>query len=422
MNISKPQNPASPSGCPMHTAARNYAPFDHEAMYPFFAQIRSEVPIFFCEEIGYWVVTRRADVLPTIRDHERFSAQIATQPLFPWPQKMLDYLNESNFTNEAVQVSCDQPRHTRVRTSAQAFLNIKRFASYEADLRALVRGYLDRIEGRDEVNLVDALTYEFPAQVVFLLLGERNFDPLKIKAWGDLRLNMIWGKPSNEELETGARDLAEFWDYAVNLVEARKEKPGDDYASFLLEKRNGDDAVLSANEICSLVFGLLLAGHETTTNAAGNLLLELLSHPDQWWKLVEIPSLIPNAVEEGLRFASSVVGWRRIAKQDVTIAGVNIPKGSKLFLAIASANHDEDQFDNPERFDVERPNARDHIAFGNGIHHCLGAPLARLELRIILEEMTARFPYMKLSENQDIAFTQTISFRGPSKLMVRPKG
>ncbi|TPI56057.1 cytochrome P450 [Mesorhizobium sp. B3-1-3] len=412
--------PAVPNAsCPHHVAAAKYAPFQHEGMYEFFASIRSDVPVFYSPEIEYWVVTRREDVLATLRDHERFSAEIATQPLTNWPQKMRGYLQEMGFTNEAVQVACDPPRHTRIRNVASRFLNIRQFSLYEGALRNLVRAYIDRFDRQDEVDLVDALFYEFPAQVVFLLLGEATFDPRKIKKWGDLRLNMIWGKPSEAELEEAVHDLVGFWEYAAGLVEARKTEPGDDYPSFLLEKRNGDDAVLTVNEITSLVFGLLLAGHETTTNAAGNLFLELMKHPEQWAKIVRNPGLIPNAVEEGLRHASSVVAWRRTAKVDVTIAGQDIPKGSKILIALGSANHDDTRFENAECFDVERKNPREHLAFGTGIHSCLGAPLARLELKILLEELSAQFPKMTLVPDQQIDWTKTISFRGPSQLRVR---
>lgn len=415
--------PAQPvATCPMHAAGEAFKPFEHEGMYSFFARIRPEVPIFHAPDIDYWVVTRREDVLAIFRDHERFSAQISTQPICPWPTGAFDYLKQQGFQSESVQVGCDPPRHTRVREAAIRFLNIRQFSTYAEDLRRLVRGYLDKIESHAQVDLVDAIFYEFPAQVVFLLLGERGFDPLKIKKWGDLRLNMVWGNPTPDELESGVRDLAEFWTYSANLVAARKAQPGEDYASFLLARRAGDDSVLTENEITSLVFGLLLAGHETTTNAAGNLFLELLKRPAQWARLVENPDLIPNAVEEGLRHASSVIAWRRTAKQDVTICGQSLPAGSKILLALASANHDEAWFDNPQDFDIERPNARDHVAFGNGVHFCLGAALARLELRILLEEFTARFPNMALAPDQQIEWTRTISFRGPNRLMVRLQG
>ena len=407
------------TGCPMHQASAKFEPFEHRGMYEFLASVRDEVPIFHAPEIDYWVVTRRADIEAIMPDSERFSAALATQPVFPWPESVGDYLKTRNFTNEAVQVACDPPRHTRVKNSAAKFLNIRQFRSYEGAIRNLVRGYIDCIKGRETVDLVETLTYEFPAQVVFLLLGVTDFDPKKIKAWGDLRLHMIWGHPSEHDLDRAARDLADFWDYTVDLVDARKRELQDDYPSMLFEVRNGDDSILTENEIRSLVFGLLIAGHETTTNAAGNIILELLKRRVQWQAIVHDPSLAMNAVEEGLRYVSSVVAWRRQAKEPVTIGGVDLPEGARLLLSLASANRDPAKFDDPENFDIHRENARNHMAFGKGLHHCAGAPLARLELRILLEELTTAFPNMELVGEQEIDFTRTLSFRGPLRLLVR---
>ena len=147
-------------------------------------------------------------------------------------------------------------------------------------------------------------------------------------------------------------------------------------------------------------------------------MLELLRDPAQWAAVRDDPGLIPNAVEEGLRHASSVIAWRRRALQDVEFSGVTIPKDGKILIALASANRDEDRFEDGERFIAGRPNARDHIAFGNGIHFCIGAPLARLELRVILEELVAAFPDMALAAGQDVGFIRTIAFRGPHALWV----
>lgn len=405
--------------CPFHKAGQDHQPFEHDGMYEFFARIRPEVRVFHSPEIDYWVVTHQNDIKPILQDSENYSAAIATRPICPWPQTMRDYLDQRDFRNESVQVACDPPKHTRIRHIAARFLNIRQFSFYEDQLRELVRGYLDRMAQKDEVDLVEEIFYEFPAQAVFLLLGVTDFDPRKIKEWGDLRIKTIFGRPTEQELNEAARDIADFWDFSSALVDARVEEPGDDYPSVLLKLRDGDDEKLTMNELRNLVFGLQLAGHETTTNAAGNLFYELMRHPDQWRKLVADPGLIPNAVEEGLRHASSVVAWRRIAKREVEVAGKRFPEGTKFLLSLGSGNHDDEVFTDPETFDVSRDNARRHIAFGNGLHTCLGAPLARLELRILLEELTQRFPRMEFVPGQEISWTKTLSFRGPSVLCVR---
>lgn len=411
-----------PVGCPMHAAGQSFGPFEHDGMFEKFAEFRQNVPIFYAPQIDYWVVSRRDDVISVLRDHGRFSAAVATQPVVPWPQELLQYLAEQGFTNESVQVACDPPRHTRVRSHVQGFLNPKKLQSFEAEVRQLVQGYVEAIKGRDIVDLVDAITYELPARTAFLLLGVKDIDPRRIKAWTELRVKLMHGFPTREEQMAAADDLLDFWRFSCDLVEQRKVQPGDDYPSWLLASRNGDDTRITENEVKSLVFALLLAAHETTSNASGNVLLELLRRPDDWNMLVEDPSLIPNTVEEGLRYASSVVAWRRVAKEDFELGGVSLPAGTKLLLSLASASRDESAFADGDSFDIHRKNARAHVAFGNGIHFCMGAPIARMQIRMILEELTKAFPRMTLIRDEPVEIQGVLTFRGPARLPVRLNG
>ncbi|SKB79755.1 cytochrome P450 [Sphingopyxis flava] len=408
-----------PAGCPMHNAGQNFHPFEHEGMYDFFAEIRADVPVFYSPEIDYWVVTRREDVIAVLRDHDRFSATVATQPVVPWPPEMLQSMIDRGFTNESVQVACDPPRHDRIRTHVQGFLNPKKLLSYDGAVRELVKGYVAQMKGKDEIDLVDALTYELPAKTAFLLLGVTDIDPRRIKQWTELRVKLMHGHPTREEQFAAADDLLDFWNFSCDLVEQRKKVPGDDYPSWLLASRGGDDTRLTENEIKSLVFASLLAAHETTSNASANLLLELLRRPEDWKALVDDPKLIPNAVEEGLRYVSSVVAWRRLAKEDVEIGGVTLPAGSKIILSLASAGRDEATFENGETFDIRRKNARSHVAFGNGLHFCMGAPIARMQMRMMVEELTAAFPNMQLIEDDPVEIVGVLTFRGPTRLPVR---
>ncbi|WP_288487381.1 cytochrome P450 [uncultured Novosphingobium sp.] len=411
-----------PAGVPMHDAGERFHPFEHEGMHQLLAEFRQDVPIFYSPLIDYWVVTRRADVISVLRDHERFSAVVATQPVVPWPPELLQYLVDQGFTNESVQVACDPPRHTRIRSHVQGFLNPKKLQSFEAEVRALVQSYVAAIEGKDTVDLVDAITYELPALIAFLLLGVKDIDPRRIKSWTELRVKLMHGHPTREEQMAAADDLLDFWRFSCDLVEQRKVNPGDDYPSWLLASRGGDDTRLTENEIKSLTFALLLAAHETTSNASANVLLELLRRPEDWQALVEDPSLIPNTVEEGLRYVSSVVAWRRMAKEDFELAGVSLPKGTKLLLSLASASRDEGTYENGDSFDIRRKNARSHVAFGNGIHFCMGAPIARMQIRMMIEELTSAFPNMTLIPDEEIEIAGVLTFRGPTRLPVRLNG
>ena len=414
----RPSN-AAPAISPIGAAFRA---FEQEGMDALYARARDEEPVFYAPEIGYWVVTRHADIVSVFRDPERFSASNALTPITALPDDVVAILREGRFTVQPVQVNSDPPVHGRIRALVGQYLNAKRYLTLEAPIRALVESYADRLEGKDQADVVAEMTYELPARVIFLLLGISDADTADIKRWADKRLLLTWGQLTAEDQADAAREMLDYWDYCKRLVDARMMSPRDDYPSRLLELRGGDDSTLSLNEVYCLVFGILLAGHETTTNASTNIVNALLTHRDQWRRLVDDPSLIPNAVEEGLRYATSVVNWRRVAREEVVIGGVRVPEGANLLLALASAGRDKTLFEEPDTLQVDRQNARQHIAFGHGIHFCIGAALARLQLKIILETLTRRFPDMTLVEDQRLDWVRTISFRGPLALHVHPHG
>jgi cytochrome P450 len=250
------------------------------------------------------------------------------------------------------------------------------------------------------------------------MLGIPDEDVAMIKTWSSNRLNLTWGRLSEEEQLDQVEGLIEYWHYCIAHVDKKLENPGDDFPSDLLAVRDGDDEILSVNEIVNIVYGLLIAGHETTTSSSANAVRSLLEDGDAWRELCDNLDLVTNAVEEMLRFNTSVISWRRRTLKPVTINGVDIPEDSKLLMMLASANHDADIFPEPDKIDLHRENAKDHLSFGIGIHFCFGAPLARLELRIILEQLTRRLPGMKLVEGQSFSFNANTSFRGPLALHV----
>lgn len=398
-----------------------YRAFEHWSMQPFLARAQAVAPVFFAPEIGYWVVTRRADVEAILLDPGRFSASPALSPATPLTDEARAIL-AAGLGAEPTQVNSDAPKHGRIRKVVAPWLNQKRFLALEPEARRIARAMIDAWGGREEVDLVADLTYEFPARVLFLLMGIPEVDAPRIKRWADYRLLLTFGDLGAEEQRRGAEDMVAYWRYCVDLVEDRKRRPrADDYASYLLTHVGPGEEGLTENEVASLVFGLLLAGHETTTNLSGNALHALLSDRPAWEAIRAEPGLIPNAVEEVLRHASSVVCWRRRAKEAVTVAGVAIPEGATLLLALGAANRDPAAVAEPDRFDIRREAARDHLSFGKGLHFCLGAPLARLEARILLEEVSARHPGLVLSASDALPeMIRTIAFRGPKRLPARP--
>jgi cytochrome P450 len=175
---------------------------------------------------------------------------------------------------------------------------------------------------------------------------------------------------------------------------------------------------LNHQEVTTIVYALLFAGHETTTGLIGNAMRRLLAERHAWEEICRDPSLIPNAIEEALRFDTSVIAWRRKTTQEVEIGGVPVPADTDLLLLLGSANRDPAVFEDPDRFDIHRRNAKEHLSFGQGVHYCLGAPLARLEARVVLEELSVRLPSLRLVPGQTLRFQPNTSFRGPLALLV----
>ena len=385
--------------------------------YPFFAEARAATPVFFSPELGYWIVTRYADVRRVFQNPRLFSASNALSPIKPVCPAAQTILSHGRFNADPVLTNADPPAHTRVRRLANIAFTPRRVAMMESFIRELAARFFRARFTSGRADLIRDLAWELPALVIFRVLGVPDYDVPRIKAGAESRLLFMFGHPSDENQIDLARGMSTFWNYALEMVDARAVEPRDDFTSDLLLARDRDLPALSRHEVTTVVFGLLLAGHETTTSLLGNAMRRILGDRVTWNQICHDPHLIPNAVEEVLRFDSSVIAWRRKTTQPVEIGGVAIPADSNLLLLIGSANRDPEIFVDPERFDIHRINADEHLAFGHGAHFCLGAPLARIEARIVLEELSARYPGMRLVASQTLRFLPNTSFRGPLSLL-----
>lgn len=389
----------------------------NETLEATYRHARAESPVTWLPDIGYWAVTRYDDIKAILNDKERFSSEITLDPLTPFTPEVRALLKERGFRARPTLSNNTREDHAHIRRHAQIAFSPKRIRSLEPYIRQLVRDAVEDFRDDGRADLVAQMVYELPALVLFRLLGVPDEDVAAIKRWADDRLLLTFGKLGPEAQLEAAGRLADYWDYCVAHVRKRMASPTDDLPSDMLRARQADGE-LSIEDIENVVFGLLLAGHETTTNAAANAILTLLEHRDAWASLVSDPALIPNAVEEILRYRPSVVAWRRLAKTDVTVRGVEIPAGSRVLCFLASGNRDEERFPAGERFDIRRENAKAHIAFGFGSHFCLGAPLARYELTLIVEELTQLLPGLRLVPGQSFEPVETVQFRGPKELRV----
>jgi cytochrome P450 len=406
--------------CPLDA----FDPFSAEYLtdpYALYAQAHAEQRVFYSAALGYWVLTGYDDIKRVLRDAVTYASRNATDPFTPITAETAAVFRAGGYAMQRVLLNADAPVHPRVRRQVAAAFTPQRIATLAPRIGALVERYIHDIiavTGR-QVDIVAALTYGLPAEVIFLLIGMDADDVPAIKAGSESRVLFTWGKPTDEQQVALAHDMVDFWQRAAAFVEKRRLAPQDDYTSDLIRLRNGDDAVLTMGEITSVVFGLLLAGHETTTGFLTNAIVRLLSDPTRWQTLAADPALIPAAVEELLRLDTSVIAMRRVTTAAVTLGGQEIPAGSNILALIGAANHDPEHFEAPGEYHPARTDAREHLSFGYGAHYCIGAPLARLEAQIVLQQLIAALPGAQLVPGQQLEYLPNTSFRGARSVLVR---
>ena len=257
-----------------------------------------------------------------------------------------------------------------------------------------------------------------PTITILTLIGADVTEIDKYKRWSDSRGAMTWGDLSDEEQVPHAHNLVEYWQECQRLVAEGHDTHPDSLVGDLVRMQDAGDPI-SDHEIASICYSLLFAGHETTTTLISNALARAARSPRAVaGRSSPTRPASPAAVDEVLRYSPSIVGWRRRAKKAATVGGVEIPEGANLLLLMGSANRDESRFEDPDRFDISRRNAREHLAFGFGIHYCLGNLLAKLQAKVTLEEVARIAPGLRLAEDAEITFGDNLSFRAPVSVPV----
>jgi cytochrome P450 len=419
MNDEKADAGATPA-CPVSHIGKTFDAFDAES-YSFYARARVEEPIFYSPQINCWVVTRYRDIREVLQgDPEVFSAGTVLELLKPLCPEAMQKAMEYGLAVSHTIVDEDPPGHTSHRQALRKGFTPERVAAMEARTRELVTQRIDAFIGRGHADLVANLIFEVPALIILEMMGVPRADLMTVRRFAKRLAVFEFGHPCDEEQIEITDTLGEFWRYCKQHVDRLIENSGDDAVStFIAGMRDATGSQpLDRQYLTTVTFSIIFAGHETTTNAAAGAFRALLENRAQWEALCADPGLIANAVEESLRFYPSVPQWRRITRQPVTLGGIDLPAGSRLLLALGSGSRDDTQFANGDTFDIRRDNADEHLAFGWGRHHCIGDGLARMEMRVALEELSRRLPHMQLVGGQQWEFSPNASFRGPEHVLV----
>ncbi|MEU8299930.1 cytochrome P450 [Micromonospora sp. NPDC048909] len=367
-------------------------------------------------DLGLWLISSHAHVRRALADPATFGNALTLAPIYDVCPEALQLIMQIDAP--PTTAAADPPVHPRTRRALRVtFANTADRVEqrYGPIVRRRVGELVARLVARqgERVDLVREFSTELPLLVLLDLLGVPEQDIGRVRDWADGQIALIWGRPEPAEQVRLAESLLEFWRYCQRLVQARLDdgRYGEDYVSLALEYRDGDDDRLTVTEVASIVFNLLVAGHETTAGLLAHALDQALSEPDRWRAMVEEPARIPAFLSETLRYAPAIDGWLRITLRPVTLGEVTIPAGARCLLLIGAANRDPAVFAHPDRFDPGRPDAADHLSFGHGPHFCIGAALARLEAGIALARLTAAIPGLRLTPDHRRSYKPNVAFR-----------
>jgi cytochrome P450 len=383
--------------------------------YPFYHRLRAADAVHWDAEMGYWVLTRYADVVAALRSPQ-FSSVRAGQSEADWlPPELHATLGPVARAIMRQMLFLDPPDHTRLRGLVNRAFTPRAVDAMRNRIQGIVDDLLDGIlaSGQGRLELIEDFAYPLPAIVIAEVFGVPPEDRDQFLAWSaDFGL-LIDEIKSEDAAMRAMYGVAEFIAYFRRIIDERRSRPKDDVLGALIEAEEQGDR-LSDDELMGNCILLLAAGHGTTTNLLGNGLLALLRHPEQLALLRDNPEVAPSAVAELLRFDGPVQITGRLATADVEIDGRQIRAGQAVTMSLGAANRDPEQFPDPDRLDLTRPDNR-HLAFGYGIHFCVGAPLARLEAEIAFGSLVRRLPGLRL-DAAELTWDSSIVFRGLTRL------
>jgi cytochrome P450 len=396
-----------------------FEPFKLTDPFPAYKELRAEAPVMWDDRINMFVVSRYEDVKAVFDNWETFSSKDAQSPVRPLCAEAKKIMADGGFTAYSGLSARIPPEHTRIRAVATKAFTPRRYKVLEPFIRENADALIDAMiaKGASSADILPDLAYDLPTLTIFALIGVPNDMVDLVKDWATSRATLTWADLNDAEQLPHARNMVAYWNFCQKLVADAKVTPGDNLVTDLVNLQAAGDEI-SDHEIASFLYSLLFAGHETTTTLISNAVQQLMLNQNSWEAIKADPTKIPGAVDEVLRTAGSIFAWRRTAEKDGEVNGVAIPEGSKLLLVMGSANRDPQMFENPDKFDIERENARNHLSFGFGIHYCIGNLLGKLQTRVALEELSKKIPDLQLKADAPLTFGDNLSFRVPTAVPV----
>ena len=366
--------------------------------YPFdkYEELRRKDPVHRLRTINAWVLTQYEDTNAVLRDHARFSR---------------DYGGKSAYRS---MLDTDPPDHTRLRTLVSKAFTPRSVADLAPRIQQIVDDLLDATEGRDRFDLIDSFAYPLPVIVIAEMLGVPSGDIEVFKSWSNDIALSVEPTVSDEQQRRIDESGEKLYDYFEGIIEQRRREPRDDMITALIAAEDEGDR-LTHEELLATLLLLLVAGNETTRNLIGNGTLALMRNPGQLARLRSKPDLLDSAINEMLRYDSPVQLDGRMAVEEIEIGGKRIKPGQRAICLLGAANRDPSVFTNPDVFDIGRQEGS-HIAFGRGIHYCLGAPLAVLEGRVAFSSLLKRFSSIKLLSEPE--YREQVVLRGVKELWI----
>ena len=401
------------------------SPISPEALacpHQYNARLRREAPVYHCPNSGIFFVSDYDTVRTIAKDHETFSNKFgqAMRPMGEGIDADIAAIQAEGWAPVDTTLTEDPPVHRRYRGMVNQAFTARRVATLHGDIERICHGLIDSMLTKGEVDFVTDFAEPVPLTVIAEQLGVSLDDYELFKSWSDAFVAQLSGMADKDQRLDAARKIVAFQKYFAERLEERRTHPADDIISDIVHAQFEDERPLDMPEMLSILQQLLVAGNETTTNSIAEGVLLMIKHPEQFARLKANPDLVENMVEEVLRLGTPTANMWRVATKDTEIQGTPVPAGSMVMIKYSSANRDGAVYPDPDTFDVERDNAKTQIAFGYGVHMCIGASLARKEMNVAFRCLLERINRFELLCDEDeLIYAPNVLLRGVTSLPLR---